>query len=85
MESFERYAGFFPEEAVTMLDRHVERPFPLVRPAGQPPRLDLAGGAWADAVLPDVTDGLDASRDNRSAFARWRDAVADASRRLRPA
>lgn len=67
MESFERYAGFFPEEALTMMERHGGRSFAHdQRAAIEPPRAApaprLPAGAWADAILPEVVDDYPRAR-----------------------
>ena len=51
MESFERYAGFFPEGAIPMMRR---RDVPAGYGATDPIIPILPGGPWADAVLPEV-------------------------------
>jgi hypothetical protein len=62
MESFERYAGFFPDAALSMMEqedrnRSTDRFRATTDPYGLA-TLSLAGGVWADAILPEVMDYL---------------------------
>lgn len=62
MESFERYAGFFPEAALSMMEREgrnrgADR-LRFMPDAHGLATLSLASGVWADAILPEVMDYL---------------------------
>lgn len=85
MESFERYAGFFPDAALSMMeredrDRSASRFHTPANPEGLM-TLSLANGVWADAILPEVMDYLPhaSAPDTR----RTRDTFGNMVRRLR--
>lgn len=88
MESFERYAGFFPEAALAMMEHQGHRPCARSYPAADeaPPAawINLQAGAWADAVLPEVVEDHSAPRAEASTPA-WRKAAASIAQRLRAA
>lgn len=57
MESYERYAGFFPEASLPIMaarDRDPSVGYRARTLASE--RLNLPAGAWSDAILPDVVD-----------------------------
>jgi hypothetical protein len=89
MESFERYAGFFPEAALAMMERegigstfHGHRAADTIA-RDTPARHLPAAGGWADAILPDVVDEGPAPRVAPAEAAGWRRVATDFTRRIR--
>lgn len=88
MESFERYAGFFPEAALAMMERREDGPCARHHHAADeaPPAawINLRADAWADAVLHEVVEDRSNPLTETSPPA-WRKAVTDVAQRLRAA
>ena len=88
MDSFERYAGFFPEAALAMMERQGDGPSGdrYRAAADDTPSADwinLRAGAWADAVLPEVVEDRAPARAEAPARGWWRTAAEGIAHRFR--
>ena len=85
MESFERYAGFFPEAALAMMEQQGDGPSgdrhrAAAEDTPSADWINLRAGAWADAILPEVVEDRAPARVEATAPAWWKaaaDIIAD--------